>query len=344
MYSAPEPLELIKRLPKCNLHTHLEGSVRPETFLDLAQKRNLSLSFDPDDLNRHFQVTGEETSLVDYLNKIFVNYQVLNQAEALSRTAYEASLDAHNDGVIYFELRAGPLTHVHPDLPLELCLESILDGLAAAEKEFGIVCRLIAAGLRNHSPEDNLCLAEAAVQYQEAGIVGFDLAGDEEGYSASLHSPAFNALRDSGLGITLHAGEAGGWKNVTYAVNELGADRIGHGIRAVESPLAMDLLAEKQILLEICPTSNVHTRTVPSIESHPVREIYEAGIPISIGDDDPITSRTRVSAELTILNQVHGFTIEEIKEIQIESVRHSFLSDQQMKQELIKKIEDFVIS
>lgn len=343
MYSAPEPLQILKDLPKVNLHTHLEGSVRPRTFLDLAENQNIKLNFNPTNLDEQFQVTGDETSLLDYLEKIFVNYQILKEPEALHRTAYEAAEDAHRDGVIYFELRAGPLTHVTSRMSLEACLESMLDGLEAAERDFGIISRLIVAALRSHTPQDNLQLAQTALKYQDQGVVGFDLAGDEAGYSAELHRDAFLAVRKSDLGLTVHAGEAGSHENVFYAVQELEADRIGHGIKSIESQEVVDLLVERQVMLEICPTSNVHTQTVSSIESHPVKQFFIAGVPISIGDDDPITSRTRVSNELTILNQIHGFTIEDIRQVQIKSLQHSFLKDQDLKLKLLRQILDYEV-
>lgn len=344
MYISPKALERYKRLPKCNLHTHLEGSVRPETFLELAQQQNLPLPFDPADLDQQFQVTGEEKSLVDYLDKIFVNYQILKNPKALRRTAFDAAEDAHLDGVIYFELRAGPITHAHEKMPLELCIESMLTGLAEAEAKYGIVCRLIVAALRNHDPRVNEALAMIAKKYFDRGVVGFDLAGDEANFPASLNKRFFDICNQSEMGITVHAGEAGGWENVQYAVDEIKASRIGHGIRSIESPALLRQLHEKQILLEVCPTSNVHTRTVQTIEMHPVKQLFDVGILLTIGDDDPITSRTRVSSELTILEQVHGFTPEQIRQIQITGIRHSFLNDKKLKDQLISKVQSFDFS
>lgn len=341
VFIPPIALPVYQRLPKCNLHTHLEGSVRPLTFLELAQTQNLALPFDAAQVENYFQVTGEEQNLVDYLNKIMVNYLILKDREALRRTAFEAAEDAHRDGVVYFELRAGPVTHATSSLPVAECIESMLTGLQQAEAKYGIVCRLIVAGLRDHHPDANLELAKLTLRYVEEGVVGFDLAGDENGYPVALHRQAFHALRDSGVGITIHAGEASGWQSVYAAVQEMGARRIGHGVRSIESREMMTILRDQQVLLEVCPTSNVHTGTFPAIEMHPVKALHAFGIPISIGDDDPITSRTRVSNELTLLEQVFAFTVEEIVRIQLSSLEHSFLRETDLKARLRQQIETF---
>ncbi len=340
----PEPSETLRKLPKCNIHTHLEGSVRPQTFLELAEQQGLALPFDPATIEQRVQVDGSEKTLVDYLDKIAVNYPVLKNAEALRRTAFEAAEIAHNDGVVFFELRAGPALHAAPGLPIEGCIEAMLAGLQEAQVEFGIVTGLIVAGLRNHEPAINEALARAACRYQGQGVVGFDLAGDEAGYPAGLHHEAFAIVREAGLPYTIHAGEASGAESVRYAVEELGAGRIGHGVRSVESQEVMELLRERQVLLEVCPTSNVHTGTVESIQAHPVKRLYEFGIPISINDDDPITSRTRASNELGLLQTVFDMPFEALVEIQLTTLDHVFYPDKHVVAGLKDRVRAFALT
>ncbi len=337
----PEAPDLIRELPKCDIHTHLEGSVRPETFLELAAQQGLALPFAPESVWQKVQVDGSETSLVDYLDKIAVNYPVLKSAEGLRRAAFEAAEDAHRDGVVYFELRAGPALHAHPGLPVEACIVSMLDGLCAASEQYGVVTGLIVAGLRNHDPRINVELVRAACRYQGRGAVGFDLAGDEAGYPAALHREAFALAREADLPFTVHAGEASGPENVRYAVEVLGAGRIGHGVRSIESRAVMELLRERQVLLEVCPTSNVHTGTVPSISAHPLKALHDFGIPISINDDDPITSRTRVSNELGLLHSLFGMPLETLVEIQLTTLDHSFYPDRSVVEELKGRVRAF---
>lgn len=335
MYRAPTQVPAgIAALATVNLHTHLEGSVRPDTFWELAQEQGLDLPFPRAQAAQALQVTGEERSLVDYLAKIARVYPILKHANALRRTAYEAALDAAHDGVIYFELRAGPLTHSRPGLPTERVIEAILEGLRQAEAETGAVCRLIVAALRNHPPAENIRLAQIAVEFAGSGVVGFDLAGDEANYPAQLHAEVFHIARSGGLGITVHAGEAGGPENVRYAIMELEAARIGHGVNSIHDREVLNLLKQRRVLLELCPTSNVHTRTIIDIGQHPVRRFFEYGIPIAIGDDDPITSDTRLSRELTLLQERFGFSVPELREIQEMALQAAFLPDTILRQRL----------
>lgn len=338
----PKPTNILLEMPKCNIHTHLEGSVRPETFMELATQQGLELPFDHDQVHGKLQVDGSEKTLVDYLDKIALNYPILKDSQALRRTAFEAAEDAHRDGVIYFELRAGPALHTGPRLVVEAVIESILEGLQESETKFGIKTGFIVAGLRNHDPRINEGLARAACRYRDEGVVGFDLAGDEAGFPAELHWESFRLVQEAELPYTVHAGEASGAENVRYAVETLGARRIGHGVRSAESQAVMDLLRERQVLLEICPTSNVHTGTVPSIHDHPLKKLYEYGIPISINDDDPITSRTQVSNELMLLQTVFGMPLERLIKIQLDTLDHSFLPDKDAVARLKSTVQAFV--
>ena len=336
LFLAPTPAPTIANLPKCNIHTHLEGSVRPSTFMELAVEHGIERKPTLDVVSRAMQVTGAEESLVDYLDKISYGYQVFLDKMSVQRIAYEAAEDAALDGVVYLELRAGPVTHSRTDFPVEQVIESILLGLHQAEDKYNIVCRLIVSALRNHAPKENIKLAHTAIEFKRDGVVGFDLAGDEAGYLAQPHAEAFSIARSNGLGITVHAGEAGGTDNILYAVEKLKATRIGHGIRSIESRDLVNLLSQRQILLELCPTSNVHTNTVDNIKNHPVSKFYNEGIPISIGDDDPITSRTSVSSELTLLQNNFGFGIKQIKAIQQMSIESAFITDQTLKSKLLQ--------
>lgn len=337
----PEPSAVLQSLPKCNIHTHLEGSVRPSTFLELADQQGIRVPFDPHRVTANLQVDGTEKSLVDYLNKIMVNYAVLKSPVALQRTAFEAAEDAYRDGVIYLELRAGPVTHTGPGFPIEAAVESMLAGLQEAEAKFGITARLIVAALRNHDPEINLQLARVASRYAQQGVVGFDLAGDEAGYPADLHRQAYQVVHDAGLGLTVHAGEATGAESVRYAVEVLHAERIGHGVHSIESRAVMDLLRDRQVLLEICPTSNVHTGAVASIDVHPLKALYDYGIPISINDDDPITSRTRASNELMLVLTRLGLPLETLISIQLTTLEHSFLHEPTVKEKLKSQVLEY---
>ena len=338
-FFAPESDPALQALPKCNLHTHIEGSIRPETVWELAQSQGLDLGIPHEAITPALEITGDERSLMDYLDKISFAYQVLKTAEGQRRTAFEAAEDAAHDGVVYFELRGGPTTHTTPELPTEAVIDNWLQGLRQAEEKHGIVCRLIICALRWLSPEENERLARIALDFKNEGVVGFDLAGGEEAGDMVKYTETFQIARDGGLGITCHAGEAAGPENVRYAVEELQATRIGHGVRSITNPEVLALLREREILLEVCPTSNIHTQAVDRMINHPVRKLYDQDIPISIGDDDPITSRTRVSNELTLLQQQFGFTRQELRHIQQLGLEAAFLRDTAVRRGLRERID-----
>jgi len=326
----------LQALPKCNLHSHLEGSVRPSTLWDLAEVQGSDLGISRTAVRTKLQIDENDRSLVDYLRKISFAYPFLKDSHALRRVAFEAAEDQAADGVSYFELRAGPVTHSTPDLTVELVIESILAGLREAEDRYGITCRLIVSALRDHDPKVNVRLARIASDFRADGVIGFDLAGDEAGYPGSLHLEAFRVADAAGLRLTAHAGEAGGPENVRYAVETLGATRIGHGVRSTQSESVVNMLLQRNITLEICPVSNVHTGAVPNLDAHPVRRLYNAGVSVSIGDDDPVTSRTSVSRELALLEDHFDFTRDEIGRLQVMGLEAAFLNDETTRRKLIE--------
>lgn len=336
MFTSPETVpHEIQALPKTNLHTHMEGCVRVQTVLDLAREQGISLGVRDDQVADAMQVTGQEKSLGDYLAKVTFTQPVMKNAAALRRICFEAAEDAAHTNVRYYELRAGPTIHVTPTLSLHQVIEAMLAGLADAERKYEITCRLIVAALRHDPAEKSIALAQAALDFRGQGVVGFDLAGDEALYPAVRHREAFEIARGGGLGITVHAGEASDSREVIYAVETLSATRIGHGAHSIEDPGVVDMLRERGITLEICPTSNVHTCAVSSIEAHPLPEFLAQGIRITIGDDDPVTSRTNMSRELALLQQQFGMNLATLRSFQVNGMECSFLENAAERAQLL---------
>lgn len=319
-------------LPKIDLHVHLEGCVRPQTFLDLAcgdpcgDRFGGAGSRDLAFVSSRMQVDGAETSLADYLKRIEFVYQVTQTAEALRRIAFEAVADAAGENVAYIELRGGPLLHTRRGLTAADVIAAILDGMREAFDAFGVSGGFIVAALRDHAPEDNAELAKVAVKFRDRGVVGFDLAGNEDGYPCSDHARAFAIAREGGLGITVHAGEAAGAGSIVDAVEILGAQRIGHGIRLAEDRKVLELVREKAIPLEMCPTSNVHTRAVPSPPEHPLRSYLERGVLVTINDDDPQTSRTNMTREVVLAVNALGLSQDDVVACMKTAADHAFVS------------------
>ncbi len=306
----------LQDIPLVNLHSHLEGSVRPQTYLDLCDQQGVPRPASYEQAEHLICIDGSEKSLVDYLIKIERVLPLLHKHEALERVAFEAVQDAWLDGVRYIEVRAGPLPLATPSFPATEVIGAMLHGLAAAEAQFGITARLIVCALRHHDPHDNEDLARLSASFAGKGVVGFDLAGPEAGYPAKAHARAFAIARAAGLGLTCHAGEATGSHSIVEAVHDLGVRRVGHGVHLDDTSGRLQWAIESEIVLEMCPTSNVDTRAVPLLAAHPIRRYFDAGLKISVGDDDPTTSRTHVAHELSILATEFHFTRSEILTIQ----------------------------
>lgn len=335
---------LFKNMPKISLHNHLDGAIRPETFFQIASKRGIKLPADTlEGILPFIQVTGEEKNLVDFLAKFDLINQITQTDDVLTRIAEEIVEDAAKESVRYLELRGAPLVHVQEGLYAEAVVEAILTGLASGEKKFGVKARFIVCALRSDEPKKNVSLAKIAANYLKYGVVGFDLAGDEAGYSANLHREAFQLAKEKGLKITVHAGEAAGPTSVYSAIYDLGAERIGHGIRALEDERLIELLREKNIALEVCPTSNVHTKAVPELRKHPVRKLYELGVPIIIGDDDPKISNISLSSELELLKKQFGFTVQEICGLELQAVNYSFLPETEKEKVYKQMVEQLAV-
>ncbi len=277
-----------------SLHTHLEGSIRPSTYRELMRK----------DLTSELTVSKNCHSLQEFLAKIERGCDLTQKRANLRRVAYECVETASWNNCLYLEIRFGPTVHVLGDMELPDTIEAVLEGLKAGEKEFGTVSRLIVATLRHEKPEVSKELARLAATYKDDGVVGFDIAGDEATYPAKIHQEAFEIAKKEGLGITVHAGEAGSAANVKEAILELGATRIGHGIQVVQDMEVMELAKEKEIVFEVCPTSNLHTGAILTLEKYPLVEMAKKGLKITINDDDPETSQISLQSEYELAEKL----------------------------------------
>lgn len=289
--------ESLRRLPKAELHCHLDGSIRPETLLDLGREQGVPMpAATPAALAEHMWVK-DARHLEDYLLRFDVTLGVLQNAAALERVTYELLEDAHADGVRYIEVRYCPELNVRGGMSLEECVEAPRRALERARREFGIRAGLIVCSLRHLPPAKSLELARLAVAYSGKGVVGFDLAGGERDHAAAPHAAAFRLALDHGLACTCHAGEGAGAESIAEAVHVCGAQRIGHGTRLHEDPALMDELGTRGIAIEVCLTSNVQTRATPSYASHPARRYVDHGLRVTLSTDNRLMSRTTLTDE-----------------------------------------------
>lgn len=308
------------RLPKVVLHDHLDGGLRPATAIELAAAVGHRPLAEADEETARALLTAPTGSLERYLSVFSHSTAVLQGPEALARAAAEAVVDLAADGVVYAEVRFAPQLHTRAT-DLEGAIGAVCDGLGSGRASTGIPVRLIVTALRDRDPDESAALARAAVGARAAGVVGFDLAGPEDGHPAAAHRRAVELARRGGLGVTLHAGETGSLAEVDRAL-DLGADRIGHG-----TALGADLLGrpgserpgpvlrrviEAGVHLEACPTSNVHTGVVPDLASHPAARLVAAGADLSVHPDNRTASRTSASAEAEGMARHHGWGAEEL--------------------------------
>lgn len=318
--------ERLRRVPKAELHTHLDGCVRPVTLLELARQADVVLPASTPEAIADAMLVRHARDLEEYLQRYVVTVRVLQSRDALTRVARELVEDAAADGIRYLEVRFCPALHA-PGLSIEAAIEAVLQGLAEGEARWPVTARAIACGLRTLPPSTSVAIAHAAVRYRAQGIVAFDLAGSEASRPPRDHVDAFRAAVEAGLPVTCHAGEAAGADYVREAITLCGATRIGHGVRLEEDPELLRECVARRIPLEVCLTSNVHTRAVPALAEHPVTRYLAAGLPITLNTDSRLMDRTTLTDEYWLAHQALGFDAGTLAGIARAGFTHAFLPE-----------------
>lgn len=316
-----------RALPKVLLHEHLDGSLREQTLLELLTERGLpSPAPDAQALGRWFDARAHAGSLVEFLRGFELTVAAMASLPALERVAYEAAEDARLDGCVLAEFRIAPLLfEAHG-----LTGEAVVEALAAGLRRSALPSGLIVCAMRHLPPSETLRAARLALACRDRGVVAFDLAGAEFGHPPGEHREALALVRDAGLPLTLHAGEADAAERVLEAAR-LGAARIGHGVRladAIGDPARQALVdeaVERGIHLEVCPSSNVHTGAARSIAEHPITALWRAGVSLSFHTDNRLMSRVSMSAEAEALLAETSLTPQDLQRMGLEAARHSFL-------------------
>lgn len=327
-------------LPLIDLHRHLDGSIRLETILDLGKKHGIPLpASDIEGLRPHVQITEPRPGVMAFIDKFKYMIGVLADYDACRRVAYETVEDASLEGIDYIELRFSPLFMAEPhSLSPEGVVEAVLEGVTQGQNEFGIQVNIIGIISRTYGPDLGWKELETLLVYKNQ-IIALDLAGDEINYPGRMFVDHIQEGRSAGWQITIHAGEEASPDSIWQAVEELNADRIGHGVSAAKDPVLMRYLAEKQIGLEINLTSNIQTRVVDKYSSHPLRIFLEEGILATINTDDPGISGINLRHEYEQAAPAAGLTPDHIHQAQRNSLKISFLTDDE-KQILIQNAEN----
>ena len=318
--------ELLRRWPKAELHAHLDGCLRPATMLDLARAQGIRLPADtPEGLARALHVK-HASSLEEYLTKYEITLSVMQTAAALERVAYEFVLDAAADGLRYVEARYSPLLH-RPALTLSGAIEAVLAGTRRGATETGTKVGLIVCAIRTRPPAESLELAQAAADYRDAGVAGFDLAGPERGFPARDHRAAFAYAARHGLACTCHAGEGDGPDSIRQALDECGARRLGHGTRLGEDAALLAQVIERHIPLEMCLTSNLHTHAVAAIAEHPFPHYLAQGAIVTLNTDGRLVDGISLTDEYYLAQSAFRLTKADLARVTLNACEAAFLPD-----------------
>lgn len=326
---------IIATLPKVLLHDHLDGGLRPQTVLELANDIGYEglPENDLESLTQWFHQRGSG-SLEQYLEAFPYTLAVMQTPEAIARVAYEAAVDLADDGVVYAEIRFAPTLNTIGGLELDQVIDAALAGLSDAADR--IEARILVDAMRQE--KNSLQVAEAAARFVDRGVVGFDLAGPEVGFPASLHAEACALVTAAGLRLTIHAGEGDGPHSIADALQCCGPERIGHGARIIEDTTVRDgeivecgptarTVRDSGIPLELCPTSNLDTNMYPSAVEHPIGLLHRAGFSVTVNTDNRLMSRTSMSNEFELLIKHQGFGLSDLRQVTLNAIDSAFCDD-----------------
>ncbi len=320
--------KIIENVPKVELHLHLDGSVRVETVAEL-------LHMDKEVVYSKMVCDSYTKSLTDYLSKFELPLKVMQTKDNLKRIMKELLEDLKKEHVIYVEVRFAPLLHMDMGLTMEEVVESLIDGMREVT---GIECNLILCCMRQAGNGGrNLETIEIAKKFLNSGVVAVDLAGDESKYPTDQFQVLFDKIRKEQIPYTIHAGEADDYHSILSAI-QLGAKRIGHGIAAIQNEETMQILKDHDILLEVCPESNLNTKIVSDKKDHPLKELYWQ-VPVSVNTDNRTVSNITLSKEYEDAIRLFGFTLDDIKKCNLNAVKHSFIGEEK-KEALCHAIEE----
>jgi adenosine deaminase len=334
----PTP-DQIKRLPKALLHDHLDGGLRPQTIIDIAKEIGHELpSYDATELAEWFRASCDSGSLVRYLETFAHTVAVMQRTEDIVRVARECAIDLARDGVVYAEVRMAPELLTEKGLTLSTAIEAILEGFRVGEvdaKSEGNIIRvtLLLCGMRQNQLSQEV--AELAVKYRDRGVVGFDIAGPEDGFPPSDQLDTFEYLRRENAHFTIHAGEAYGLPSIWEAIQLCGAERLGHGVRIIDdidlnhTPARLGRLAayvrDRRIPLEMCPSSNIQTGAAANFADHPIGDLAKLRFRVTVNTDNRLMSATSMSREMAELVKAFDWNFLDLQRVTINALKSSFI-------------------
>lgn len=320
-----------RSLPKIELHLHLDCSLS----FKVVQAINPTISFE--EYKESFIAPPKCTDLMDYLKRAVKGFELMQTKKQLRLVTLDLMEQLKEDGVIYAEIRFAPLLHIAGGLLPEEVVTTVLDATKEGIKQTGVEARLILCTLRQYNEAQSMQTVKLAAQFKGTYVVGFDIAGDEAGDPVTAHIAAFEFAKANHISVTSHAGEACGANSVWQVLNNFHPQRIGHGVRSVEDETLIQHLLEKNIHLEVCPTSNVQTNVVDTVQDHPADKIYKQRISMSVNTDCRTISNTNLCNEYELLTKVFNWNQSHFLRCNLEAINHAFC-DEALKEMLKKKV------
>lgn len=317
--------DLVRRLPKAELHVHLDGCLRPSTMLELAHQAGIRLPAGDPEALRAYMLVDNAHNLEEFLTRFDVTIALLQTPEAIERVAYEMVEDAARDNLRYLEVRYCPALSTREGLSLDEVILAERRGFAHGERDFGVRTAIINCSLRHLPPDVSVEIAEHSVRMRPHGVVAFDLAGGEAGRMPGVHGEAFDIAAKGGLGITVHAGEAAGAESIAEAIHRCHAERIGHGTRLFEDPELEAYVRDRRISIEVNITSNLQTHAVERAAMHPVRRYLDRGLNVTLCTDSWLMCGVVLTDEYWLAHTQLGVTREEMHRMILHGFASAFL-------------------
>lgn len=312
-----------------DLHVHLDGSIRPQTIIELAREQDAWLpTYDVNKIKNYLVVTPDAKDRSSFFRRHDLSQAVLQGRRAIRRVVSELVIDLGRQGVMYAEIRMSPQAHVLRGLTQSQVVEAALEGLEQGMEVSRAKANLVLCTMRGSDEKDNFATIVEAARHLKRGVAGIDLVGDESAYGTGRYEEQFCLLREENIPFSVHAGIMAGAENIWAAV-ENGAKRIGHGIRVIEDEKLAALIKKKGIILEMCPVSNVLTGVVPSIEAHPIKRCFDAGLKVTVGTDDMVLCDTTLLKQYQLLKEKLGFCDEDIIKMNEYAIDGAFLTKYQ---------------
>lgn len=323
-----------EKLPKIELHCHLDGSVRPSTIIELANIKNIDIpSKNIQEIKNMMVAPKDCKSLDEYLKRFELPGLIMQDEDSLERIAFELMEDASKENIVYIEIRFAPLLHINKGLNTKEVIESVLKGIKKAESIYDIKGNLILSCMRTMSVESSYDVIEAGKEYLNNGVVAVDLCSSENEQFCEKFEEPIALARSYGYRVTIHAGETGIGENVYDAITLLKAERIGHGVFIKDCERAYNLVKENNVTLEMCPTSNLQTKAIKNIENYPLNNFHKDGIKVSLNTDNRTVSDIDLTNEYNIIFNNFEMSEDDYKTIYLNSVEASF-ADENIKNKL----------